>query len=366
MDKIPLFKVAMADVGDALQKTLQSGYIGQGEVVDRFEFELSETMKWPYINTVDSCTSALHLAIHMAKDGVRNEILCTPLTCAATNMPVVANGLRIRWVDVDPKTCNMDLEDLDRKLSNKTLAVLPVHWGGYPLDLDRLDAIIKRTELTIGKKITVIEDCAHAFGATYKGRWLGRHGHFCCFSFQAIKHLTTGDGGMLTCPTVDSYKRAKLLRWYGMDRVGPRIQQAKEWGFKFHMNDINATIGLGNLQQAIENLKKHQENASILRSKLSAIPGLSLFENKPDRTSADWIFSVCVEGKAEFEQKLWAAGIAAGQVHGRNDALECFSCFREPLPQTDILCQGLTCIPCGWWLTKSDLQKIVRTIKSGW
>ena len=130
-----------------------------------------------------------------------------------------------------------------------------VHWGGYPCDLDRVKKIQQQAKDMFGIKPVVIEDCAHSFGSEYKGKPLGTHGNICAFSFQAIKHLTSGDGGCVAFPKEDQLKRFKLLRWYGIDRDDNRKDfrcesDIAEYGFKMHMNDINATIGIENLPLA--------------------------------------------------------------------------------------------------------------------
>ena len=164
-EKIPLFKVFMADTAaPEVTKVLNSGFIGQGPKVDQFEQQLQDYFNHKHIQTLNAGTSALHMALHLLKkpkphwnedvfQGVAwvshnwpgledgDEVLCTAMTCTASNWPVLANNLKIKWVDIDPKTLNMDLDDLERKITKKTKVIMGVHWGGYPLDLDRLRKI---------------------------------------------------------------------------------------------------------------------------------------------------------------------------------------------------------------------------------
>ncbi len=161
--------------------------------------------------------------------------------------------------------------------------------------MDRLSNIQYQASKIIGFKPAIIEDCAHAFGSTYKGKKIGNHGNICTFSFQAIKHLTTGDGGALFVPHKDLYDRGKLMRWYGIDRETNSKDfrcedDIKEWGFKFHMNDINATIGINNFHTVTEKLlEKNIENANFYNKNLKGIEGVELLENKEDRQSTYWI-----------------------------------------------------------------------------
>ena len=217
-ETINLFKVRMSkEASVEASKILNSGYIGQGPVVDEFEEKLKERFKTDYVVTTNAATSAEHLAIHMLKTNneVRkdvqeygyglqsywpgimegDEVLATPLTCTATNFPILANGMKIKWVDVDEKTLNMDLDDLARKITSKTKIIFIVHWGGYPVDLDKLKEIQEQARMDFGFKPAVIEDCAHAFGSKFKNQPIGSHGNIWTFSFQAIKHMTTVDGG---------------------------------------------------------------------------------------------------------------------------------------------------------------------------
>lgn len=366
---IPLFKVFMSDtVSKSVSDTLHSGYIGQGDKVEEFENLLSEFLDFPYVNAVNSGTSAIHLALHMVKDGVRDEVLTTPLTCSATNFPILANGLKIKWVDVDPNTCNISPIDLETKIGPKTLAIMVVHWGGAPCDLTEIKKIQSKCEFLYGYRPPIIEDCAHAIGSHFKGQKIGSHGNFCTFSFQAIKHLTTGDGGLLVCPDEKSHQRAKLLRWYGLDRsdnANFRCEQnVTEWGFKFNMNDISASIGIENFKHLNWIVSQHQLNAQYLKTHLK---NCRCMKEHPKSQSAYWIFTMRVERREDFVRHMEKHGIATSRVHNRNDKHECVQEFTSSdLPGTDEVCDDMVCIPCGWWLSKSDLDTIVFAILQGW
>ncbi len=372
MRKIPLFKVFMnKDVSLELDPVLQSGYIGQGPKVEEFEKRLADFFENPFVNTLNSATSGLTLALHMLKDGVRDEVLTTPLTCTATNWPILENGLKIKWVDLDPNTCNVSLEDIRKKIGPKTLAIMVVHWGGYPVDLNELKNIQDECFEKYGHRPMVIEDCAHAMGSIYKENMIGNHGNICVFSFQAIKHLTTGDGGAIVSPNKEFHERAKLLRWYGLDRTSSADfrceQNIKEWGFKYHMNDIAATIGLSNFRSFRANLYMHQVNAEEIRIRsTSNVDGLRHLESKEDRLSASWIMTVLVDRRDDFMTMMKSKGIDVGRVHDRNDKHECVSQFKIDLPNTDKVCSEICCIPCGWWMNIEDIDYMVDCIKGGW
>ena len=391
---IPLFKVYMSkNASKEAEKILNSGFIGQGPIVKKFEEALQHRLHHPYIVTTNSATSAEHLAIRMLQNPDKNsknfegmgfwdsnwpgiqkedEVLCTSLTCTATNFPVLANGMKIKWVDVDPNNLNMDLDDLERKLSPTTKIIYIVHWGGYPVNLDRVKQIQDKCNILYGFKPAVIEDCAHSFGSNYKGSPIGSHGNYATFSFQAIKHLTSVDGGILICPHEKQYKRAKILRWYGIDRDDNRKDfrceaDIPEWGYKFHMNDVNASIGLANLKEVDKNvISKHKANAHYYNEQLKDVNGVTLLENKKGYDSAYWIYTIKVERQDDFMRMMKKKGIMVSRVHERNDKHTCVQEFRCALPNLDKIVKEMICIPVGWWVTEEQREYIVESIKNGW
>jgi|19_taG_2_1085344.scaffolds.fasta_scaffold15066_3 dTDP-4-amino-4,6-dideoxygalactose transaminase len=378
---IPLFKVNMVDSAiKEVNKTLASGFIGQGPKVGEFELRLMEWIDNDCIVTTNSATSGIHLSLHLLKKyfneekGIKiddgDEVLCTPLTCTATNWPVLANNFNIKWVDINKNNLNMDLDDLEKKITSKTKIILVVHWGGYPIDIDGIKKIQLKAKEKYGFKPIIIEDCAHACGSTYKGKKLGNHGNICIYSFQAIKHLTSGDGGMVVFPNNNLYKRAKLLRWYGIDRENNkdfRIEgDISEWGYKFHMNDINASIGIENLKNINEIVKIHQDNAKYYDNKLKNISDITILERKKDRTSSFWIYSMLVNNKKGFKKYMKECNIMVSQVHERNDTHSCVNKYKNTLPTLDKITPQLISIPVGWWVSKEEREYIVDCIKRGW
>jgi len=199
---IPLFKPFInKNCINELKKVLYSGYIGEGPQVKKLERLLSDYLNG-YVVLVNSGTSALHLALHIAD--VKNKIvISTPMTCLATNTPIIQNGGKIVWADVHPETGNIDPASVAKYITRNTKAVMIVHYGGnlcHPV----------LANLCRDEGLTLIEDCAHLNGPGLGGLQ--------CYSFQAIKHLTTGYGGCLVTKNKRIYERAKRLRWYGIDR----------------------------------------------------------------------------------------------------------------------------------------------------
>jgi dTDP-4-amino-4,6-dideoxygalactose transaminase len=377
---IDLFRVFMSPgAGEAAVSTLYSGYIGQGPKVLEFELALGNYLSSQGVCTVNSGTSAIHLALHLLRKpddewpGLLedDEVLTTPLTCTATNWPILANRLNIRWCDVDSETLNVDLDDVARKLSSRTKIVLIVHWGGFPVDLDRLGAILDRGAETYGFRARVVEDCAHALGSRFRGRSVGGPPNIGCFSFQAIKHVTSVDGGCLLLPTQELHRRGKLCRWYGIDRETERGDfrcevDVEEWGFKFHMNDLCATIGLENLKHADALIARHQANAAFYDEQLREVSGLKLLNRSSDCVSSFWLYSMLVERRSEFMAKMRTKGIVTSQVHERNDKHTCVKRYRSLLPGLERLIPQLVNIPVGWWVTDDQRHYIAESIREGW
>jgi dTDP-4-amino-4,6-dideoxygalactose transaminase len=348
---IPLFKVFMSE--DAIRlssETMRSGYIGQGPQVDEFEHLLKSFIglgRAPYATT--SGTHALDLAYHLCGIGHGSEVICTPQTCAATATQLLVRGAKIVWADVNPESGLISPEDVSKKVTKKTVAIVAVDWGGQLCDYASL-----RKNLC-----PVIQDAAHSFGA------LGVHGDYVAWSFQAIKHLTTGDGGALLVPE-DEEDRADLLRWYGLNRrvsLSFRCSQdIPEAGYKYGMNDIAASIGIGNLRHIADVLSKHRSNAQFFSTH---IKNQHVIAPKFNELSSWWLYTVLVNDQKQFIGHMKSNGVDAGLVHSRIDEK---SCFRDSnvggLPGVDAFSSREVCIPVGWWLTESDRDQIVSAVNS--
>jgi dTDP-4-amino-4,6-dideoxygalactose transaminase/GNAT superfamily N-acetyltransferase len=367
---IPLFKVFMHESAQtSVQNVLQSGMLTQAEQVDAFESELSEWLDTPYVVTVNSATSGLTLALRLCDLKPGDQVLCTPLTCFATICAILSHGCTIRWVDVNPETCEMDLNDLQQQLSPETRAIVIVHWGGMPMEMNALHKIRDLHSRQYDRPLPIIEDCAHAFGAEYQGRKVGTMGNLSVFSFQAIKSLTTGDGGALICPTKTMYERAKKLRWFGIDRTQSNekdhrlYQPIEEWGYKFHMNDLNASIGRANLPFVQANLDRAREIARFYDTRLRGVPGVSLVQIPDTSISSWWLYTIRIINLDGFCTFMKERAITVSRVHARCDIHPCVQSFTRPLPQLDTLSAYMVCIPIGWWLTTEEIEFIAASVR---
>jgi perosamine synthetase len=360
---IPLFKVMIDEsVVDEIKKVMLSGYIGQGKKVEEFEERLKSDIFHTKPLTVNSCTSAIHLALRLAGVGVGDEVISTPMTCTATNMPILERGADIVWADIDFWTGGIDVVDVEKKITPKTKAIVCVHWAGYPCNLPALH------NLEIKYNIPVIQDAAHALGATCYGKDISRWTKFSCFSFQAIKHLTCGDGGALICLDEADYIRGKLLRWYGIDRESNRKdfrceEDIKEFGYKFNMNDLNATIGLCQLQHFPHILKAHRENAKKYNEAFYDMKKVKLLSAENGYESSYWIYTMLVDNVSAFMEFMKKKDIMVSQVHARNDKHTAFKKFKTPLPGVDTFCKYHISIPVGSWLTPDETAYIIKAVK---
>lgn len=376
MSTIQLFKVHMNSNAPAMvSEVMMSGMITQSTRVELFEEALKDYFNWPYILTLNSATSGLTLAYKLLDLQDTDEIISTPLTCFATTCAILSHNKRIVWADTDPQTCNIDLDNVKSRITKDTRVLSFVHWAGYPVDLDKVEQLKKYANETFGTNINVVEDCAHSFGATWNNKNLGCCGNnIAVYSLQAIKHLTTGDGGLILLPNKEMYERAKLLRWYGISRERRSLPgtdfrlepDISEWGYKFHMNDINAAIGLANLPDMKNNIKKHRDNAMFFDNSLKDNKIIKILNRDARAVGSYWIYTVRVTKglKPFFIKFMNRYNIVTSQVHSRNDKNSCVSQFKTSLPKLDILEKELVSIPCGWWLTHEQRSFIVDRINS--
>lgn len=371
-DMIPLFKVFMSKSVDApLLSVLHSGYIGEGERVKEFEKSLAGYLGSDHIVTCNSGTSALHMAYQMAQspDSARgyhnsndHEIISTPITCTATNTPIIASGAKIVWADVDPLTGNISPDSIRERITKNTKAVVMVHWGGNPCDIQAINDIAKK------KGLFTVEDGAHSMGMEYQGRMIGSHSDFTMLSLQAIKHVTSVDGGVLITREKRFYERARLLRWYGIDRtiregIDLRCElDVVEAGYKFHMNDICATIGNENLKHIVEILEKHRANAKFYDEAFSSSSCISVVPENDRGRSAYWLYTLHVENRDECMALLNKAGVMSSKVHARNDTHSMFKDFARELPGVARFNETHLCIPVGWWVSADEREYIAEQV----
>jgi len=344
-----------------LEEILYSGYIAEGETVLQFEKKLSELLGNPYCLTLNSGTAALHIALMLIGVEKNDEVISTALTAEPTNTTIALTGAKVVFADVDIRTGLISPESIEKNITPKTKAIMVVHYAGMVCDMNKINQLSKKYN------IPVIEDAAHAFLSKYNNEYIGNNSPYTCFSFQAIKHLTTVDGGLLLLKNEEEYKRARKLRWFGLDKTIARMKNdILEAGYKYHMNNVNATIGLVQLENLKENVFKYIENGRYYDENLSEIEGLKLIPYYPNTEPSYWLYTMKVERREDFIAMMESAGISASPLHLRNDRHSVFDAKDMQTPNLDAFYESFVHIPCGWWLTDEDREYIVSTIRRGW
>ena len=344
-----------------LEEVLYSGYIAQGEAVSEFESKLSEYIGNKYCLTVNSGSAALHVSLILAGVKAGYEVISTPLTAEPTNTVISQTGAKIVWADIDPKTGNICPDDVEKKITSKTKAIMVVDYAGMPVDIRRFQEIEKKYG------VPVIEDGAHAFGASYDGKKIGNHFKYTTFSFQAIKHLTTVDGGAVCIKDKEEYEKAKLIRWFGISKgVSRQENDISIQGYKYHMNNVNATIGLVQLENIETVIDTYISNGKYYDEELKDVDGVELMEYYPNSEPSYWLYTLKVRDKESFMKMMTDNGIMASDLHKRNDSHSIFQDSKISLPNVDKFEREWVHIPCGWWVTSEDRKYIVDTIKQDW
>ena len=353
----------------AVERTLRTRWIGQGPQVEEFERRFSARMNGRPCVATGSCTDALHLAYILAGIGPGDEVIAPLFTCTATNIPLLYCGAKIRFADVSPGSLNIDSGHASRLITPRTKALVLVHYGGQMADLSGINP----------DSVPFIEDCAQALGASQSVRrgggesaWLdaGCTGQYACFSFQAVKHITTGDGGMLVLRDGAQLAEAKRRRWFGIDREaklnGTWANDITEVGYKYQMTDIAAAMGMAGLETLDEQIAHRRALRDAYARGLAGLDGISLIDRDPE--SACWLCTVLVDRREEFRRKLATEGIESDQVHYRNDRYSIFKEFTRgcEFPNMDAIDGKYLVLPLHMGMELEDVDRICAVIRSGW
>ncbi len=364
---IPLFFPHMPTSGaKRVTETLQTRWIGQGPQVNLFEERFSERFTaGRSCVAVGSGTDALHLAYILADLHEGDEVITPVFTCTATNIPLLYQRAIPVFADIQPDTLNVDPIHVKQLITEKTKAIVCVHYGGLPCDMRELRAVADEA------RIPIIEDAAHAVGATYEGKYIGQLSEYTMFSFQAIKHITTGDGGMLVLSDNSVRPKADRIRWFGIDRSAKQLgiweNEIHEVGYKYQMTDIAAALGLAALEEYDETFALRRRLFACYERSLSAIAGVRFVGGGyTDRVHAAWMCTVFVEGRRDLQRKLREHDIESDQVHYRNDRYAIFGSRREDLPNMDAIEDKYLVLPLHTRMREHDVERVCGVIRSGW
>ena len=356
---IDLFKPYVPkNVREAVYDILGEKNITQGPKVEEFEKKFCSTFDIPhYAVSVNSGTSALETAYDLIGLKPGDEVITPALTCTATNIPLLRLGVKIVWADVLKDTLCIDPIDVRSKLTEKTKAIVQVHLGGVKADVGKYS------------RIPVVSDAAQALGIFT--------GDYTCCSFQAIKHITTVDGGMLVCPGYESMQRAKLLRWFGIDRTKKMPNSPASYkkrmmtydievpGTKRHMNDVTATMGIVGLDHYYHPVIEHRQNLfNIYRRRIEAMSGVTLVGKNTLNTY--WLATILVERRDDFAKMMFEADIDCHIVQSRNDTYRIFGGKKADLPVLNSIENSYISIPIGMHVSEEEVNYICDVIAKGW
>ena len=351
-------------------EVLRSGWVSSGPQVKAFEAKLSEYFGGRPVRAFNSGTCTMEIALRIAGIGPGDEVITTPLTWVATSNVVLDVGARPVFVDIDPVTRLIDLDKVERAITPRTRAIIPVDLSGLPVDRDRLYQVASRHNLR------VVEDAAQAFGSTWKGRKIGALGDFVSFSFHANKNITTTEGGCLVLNNDREAKLAEQYRLQGVVRTGPDGMEVELVGGKYNLTDVAARIGLGQLPHLAEFTAKRHELARAYFEEFSAPAVAALGVGLPvaNFTDTNWhMFQVMLPEarlslkRAGVMEALHAQGIGSG-VH--YPAVHLFKLYRKlgwtdgDFPNAEYAGRNILTLPLFPAMTRADVSRVVRALAS--
>ena len=367
---IPLLRPAVSRKAVAeIHRVFSSGWIGEGEEVYRFEAVLAEILGVQHVVTVNSGTSAIDLAIELLNLQAGDTVISTPLTCAATNIPLLRRGIRIQWADIDARSAVLSAASVAANIDEHTKAILTVDLHGVPSHYDELRKIAD------DYGIPIIADCAQAIGATYAGRQASAYADICCYSFQSVKTLTTADGGAVAFNNPAFLKRATKLRWFGIDRAEkaasptPWFSDIEEAGFKYHMNNVMAAIGLSNLTHLSAVIAHQKVIAAVYEARIENNEWIQKLEYTSAQTPTFPVYPILISDRNHFVQYMRKNGIEANPIHQDNDKLSAFHNSSLTVASKDGNCgmnsvdPHLACLPTGYWMDQSRMDRVIETVR---
>lgn len=359
-----------------LVDTLKSKWIGTGPKTLRFEKLFSDYID-PNGNTysvaLSSCTAALHLSIKSLGIEYGDEVITTPFSFIATANSIIHAGARPVFVDVDKKTANIDPDLIQEKITYKTKAILPVHFGGRPCNMDEILNIADENNLKI------IEDAAHAIESKYKGKKIGTIGDITCFSFYATKNLTTAEGGMITTKNKEVADKIKNLSLHGLSAdawsrysdTGYKHYLAVDHGYKYNMTDLHSSLGIHQLSRIDENLKKREKIWKVYNETFKSLPVTLPKEENPENLHSRHLYGLTLNledlaiNRDEFLSALYAENIGSGvhyiPIH-LHPAYKKYGYKIGDFPNSEFLGNRTISIPLSPALKERDVNDVIEAV----
>lgn len=366
LSTIDLFHpVRMPEMEAAALEVLRSGQIASGPKVAALEHAFSAIAGREHIVSTNDLTSAVMLALYLAGVRAGDEVAIVAFSCLQSNSPIVRLGARPVWIDIDPITMSMSVEDLAAKLRPSLKAVMVYHIAGYPSDAKRVATLCRK------RGIPLIEDCNNALGATVDGRPVGVVGEYAVYSLYPNRQINGIDGGMMAAPDAATAARATRLRRFGVD--APSFRDARgeispnsdvpEIGWSSALNNLNAAVALSQLNTLSERTNRTKATVTHLAAALTGLRRMRLVKPIPGAISACWGFLVLSEYRDAMLEHLKAHGIKSSSLHQRNDWYTGFGTPRADLPGTQLVMDQIIALPCGYWLTDAQINEIIFQVK---
>ncbi len=355
---------------------LRSGWIGTGPRCVQFEKLFADYVGVPHAIAVNSCTAALHLALKALDIGPGDEVITTPLTWCATANVIVHVGARPVFVDVDRRTGNIDPAAIEAAVTQRTRALIPVHFAGRACDMDAIGGIARRHNLRI------VEDAAHAIESTWKGRKVGGIGDVTAFSFYANKNITSAEGGMATTRDPALAERIRILSaqgtssdsWRRFRADGPAHVQVVEAGFKYNLSDLHAALGLRQLMKVEEHHKRRQALWKFYDSALARLPLILPAPLDPDSRHALHLYTVLVDTdrarldrdalRAELKRLNIGTGLHYLALHLQPYYQQAFGTRRGQFPNAEFISDRTLSLPLSAAVSDRDAQDVVEALKA--
>lgn len=367
--------IGEAEIAELLD-SIESGWITTGPKVERFQQQFAEYVGGRYAAALSSATAGLHLALLAHGIGAGDEVITTPMTFAATLNLIVLVGATPVLADIDRCTLQVRVEEIERRVSPRTKAVIPVHYVGQPVDLDPLLALASR------HRLAVIEDAAHAVGTEYRGRRIGSFPTTSVFSFHPNKNITTGEGGMLVTPDEEIFERVSLLKFHGMDRNAwkrfdragsPRYDIALP-GYKYNMMDIQAALGLHQLPRLDGFIEDRRRLAMAYHEAFHDLDALIVPEPVPYPARHAWhLYTPLVNLEAltidrdRFIQELKVRNIGAGlhyvAAHEFSYYRDAFGWRPDDFPEAHFVSERILSLPLYPRLTAEDQADVIDAVR---
>jgi dTDP-4-amino-4,6-dideoxygalactose transaminase len=359
-----------------VRDVLQSGWLGTGPRVAKFESDFAnyKGVDGSQVAAVNSCTAGLHVSMIAAGLSPGDEVLTTAMTFCATANAIIHAGATPVPVDIDPVSQNIDVDLIRERITERTRAIVPVHFAGRPCDMDAILAIAKEHELV------VIEDCAHAIETQWKGQTAGTFGEFGCFSFYVTKNITTGEGGMVLAKSEADIERIKVLALHGMTKdawhrfgdAGYKHYQVVEAGFKYNMMDLQAALGIHQLQRIEASWLRREEIWNRYRESLAKIPVVLPADPEVGTRHAYHLYTIRIDPSEaglgrEFIAAMSRSGVGVG-VHYLSLAShphyqERFGWRPSDYPMAQAVGESTVSLPLSSKLTDAEVDRIIESVE---